>query len=122
MTLRYFYRIAAACFLTTIAVGTAMNIALAIVGIEGMAWLNNLPFLVRLPLGVLGVLGAVGIVSLWLGMMWDCLFVSRLPLLSKIGWLLLLVITNMLGTLIYYYARFQRREPDCQLTESETAN
>jgi hypothetical protein len=111
MTLRYFYRIAAACFLTTIAVLTAMNIALAMVGREGMAWLDNLPFLVRLPLGVLGVAGAVGIVSLWFGMMWDCLFVSRLPLFSKIGWFLLLLITNMLGTLIYYHARFQRREP-----------
>ncbi len=111
MTLRYFYQIAAACFLTTIAIGAAMNIALAIVGSEGMAWANNLPFLVRLPLGVLGAAGAVGIISLWFGMMWDCLFVSRLPLFSKIGWLLLLLITNMLGTLIYYYARFQRREP-----------
>jgi hypothetical protein len=111
MTLRYFYRIAAACFLTTIAVLTALNIALAVVGREGMGWLDNLPFLVRLPLGLLGVAGAIGIVSLWFGMMWDCLFVSRLSLFSKIGWFLLLLITNMLGTLIYYYVRFQRREP-----------
>ena len=111
MTLRYFYRISAACFLIMIAVLTAMNIALAMVGREGMAWLDNLPFLVRLPLGVLGIAGAVGMLSLWFGMMWDCLFVSRLPLVSKIGWFLLLLVTNMLGTLIYYYARFQRREP-----------
>ena len=60
MTLRYFNRIAAACFLATIAVLTAMNIALAIVGREGVAWLENLPLLVRVPLGVLGVAGSVG--------------------------------------------------------------
>jgi hypothetical protein len=35
--------------------------------------------------------------AIWFGMMWDCLFVSRLPLLSKISWFLLLLITNMLG-------------------------
>ena len=109
MTLRYFYRIAAACFLTMIAMLTALNILLAIVGREGMPWLDNLPFLVRLSLGLLGATGAVGIISLWFGMMWDCLFVSKLPLLSKIGWFLLLLLTNMLGTLIYYYARFQTR-------------
>ena len=74
-----------------------------------MAWLDNLPFLVRLPLGLLGAAGALGIVSLWFGMMWDCLFVSRLSKLSKIGWFLLLLITNMLGTMIYYNARFEKR-------------
>jgi hypothetical protein len=111
MTLRYFYRIAAACFLAAIAVMIAVNIALAMVGSEGMAWLDNAPFLVRLPLGVLGVAGVIGIVSLWFGMMWDCLFVSRLPLFSKIGWFLLLLITDMLGTLIYYFSRFRRQSP-----------
>jgi hypothetical protein len=110
MKLRYFYRIAAACFLTLIALGVAMNIELAMVGREGLGWLNNPPLLVRIPLGALGVFGTIGIVSLWFGMMWDCLFVSRLPLLPKIGWFLFLLITNMLGTLIYYYVRFQKED------------
>jgi hypothetical protein len=110
MTLRTFYQIAAGCFLTAIAVLTVLNVALAVVGAERLAWLDNMPFLVRLPLGLLGVAGAVGIISLWFGMMWDCLFVSRLALFPKIGWLLLLLVTNMLGTLIYYYARFRRRD------------
>lgn len=110
MTLGYFYRIAASCFLTAVAVLTVLNIALAVVGKERLAWLDNMPILIRLPLGLLGVAAAIGIVSLWFGMMWDCLYVSRLSLFSKIGWFLLLLITNMLGTLIYYYARFQRRE------------
>jgi len=78
MTLRYFYRIAAGCFLATIAVLTTLNAALAMVGREGMAWIDNPPFLIRLPLGILGAAGAVGIVSLWFGMMWDCLLADSL--------------------------------------------
>ena len=45
------------------------------------------------------------------------LFVSKLSLSSKIGWFLLLLITNMLGTLSYYYARFQKAGASYQLTK-----
>ena len=83
-----------------------MNVALAGVGSES---LQNLPFLMRLPLGVLGVFGALGIITVWLGMMWNCAVTSRLPMISKLGWLLLIVFTNMLGTLIYYFLVFQRQ-------------
>jgi hypothetical protein len=105
MTLRKFYRIAVLCFFLTITVGVILNIVLAIVGREP---LENLPFLVRLPLGMLGACGAIGIIALWIGMMWNCVANSQLSMVSKIGWLLLIVLTNMLGAVIYYYVVFQR--------------
>jgi hypothetical protein len=111
MRLRQFYRLAAACFLATVALLAALNVIAIIAGRENIGWLENPPFLVRLPLGILGVACAIGIISLWLGMMWDCLFVSKLPTPSRVRWLLLLLLTNMLGALIYYYTRFQKREP-----------
>jgi hypothetical protein len=111
MRLRYLYRLAAGCFLATIALLAALELIASIIGQENVAWLENPPFLVRLPLGILGVACAVGIISLWFGMMWDCLFVNKLSTLSKVGWFLLLLLTNMLGALIYYYAQFQKREP-----------
>ena len=111
MRLRYFYRLAAGCFLATTALLAALDVVVAIIGKENMGWLENPPFLVRLPLGILGVACGVGIISLWLGMMWDCVFVNKLSMLSKIGWFLLLLLANMLGALIYYYAQFQKREP-----------
>jgi len=106
MTLRQFYRVAVWTFITTITVLVILNVALAVVGSQP---LQNLPFLIRLPLGVLGVFGAVGIITVWFGMMWDCAVTSRLPLISKLGWFLLIVFTNMLGTLIYYFLVFQRQ-------------
>jgi len=106
MTLNTFYRIAARLFLFTVGLLTILNVMLALGGRET---LENLPFLFRLPLGTLGVLSAIGIVTLWFGMMWNCVVVSSLPLSSKIRWILLLIVTNMLGTLIYYFVVFQRQ-------------
>jgi len=63
----------------------------------------------RLMSGLLGAFGAVGIITVWFGMMWNCTVTSRLPVFSKIGWLLLIVLTNMLGTLIYYFVVFQKQ-------------
>ena len=76
----------------------------------GSSVVENVPFLVRLPLGILGALSAVGIIALWFGMMWNCVVVSQLPRLSKVGWFLLIVFTNMLGALIYYFLVFQKQE------------
>jgi len=105
MTLGQFYRIAVWSFLVTMALLVVLNLVGAIVGRESF---QNLPFLIRLPLGTLGAFSAIGIIALWIGMMWNCVATTRLPTLSRIGWGFLLVFTNMLGALIYYYVVYQR--------------
>jgi hypothetical protein len=105
--LRQFYCAAVACFLITSAVFVVLNVALAVFGRAGLAGLENLPFLIRLPMGILGVFGAFGAIALWMGMIWDCLFMSKLTVLPKIGWFLLMVFINVPGALIYYFAHYQ---------------
>jgi hypothetical protein len=70
---------------------------------------NSLPFFVRLPIGILGGFSALGILTLWIGMIVDCLVSRKMSVLSKLGWLLALVLTNILGALIYYYAVFNKQ-------------
>jgi hypothetical protein len=111
MTVRLFYRLVVWSFLAFVALAGAMNIVLVIVGNAGIENLNNnMPFIVRLPLGMFGAFLAAGMIALWVGMMWNSLVVSKLPVLSKVGWFLLMVITNMLGALIYYFVVFQKQE------------
>ncbi|MGA8938405.1 MAG: PLDc N-terminal domain-containing protein [Acidobacteriaceae bacterium] len=108
--MRYFYRIAVNCFLITIAIGIAMNIAGFIAGSGVSAdYFNGLPPLIRIPFGIIGAFSAVGIITVWVGMIVDCLGFTKMSVTSKIGWLLLLLLTNMLGALIYYYAVFDKR-------------
>jgi hypothetical protein len=109
VTLRSFYRFAVICFLVTLAILVAANIAYVFVGYERMKTLEGLPFLIRLPFGLLGAFSAFGIIALWLGMIWDCAVTSNLPVWSKVKWLLLLVLINWLGALIYYYRIFKDR-------------
>ncbi len=72
--------------------------------------MDSLPFLVRVPFGLLGAFSAVGIITLFYGMLWDCWMTSKMTRTSKIRWTLLLVLTNMVGALIYYYRVFNKRE------------
>jgi hypothetical protein len=109
--LRLFYRIASSCFLFTIALLVVLNIVEAVIGAERLAsTMGRLPFILRVPFGILGAVSAIGIIFLWYGMIWDCWFTSKMPKESKIRWTLLLVITNMLGALIYYYRIFNKRD------------
>lgn len=107
--LRSFYRISVVCFLTTIGILTVANVAYMFLGYERMKALETLPFLIRLPFGVLGAFSAFGILALWLGMIWHCAFTSNLPVWPRTKWLVLLVLTNMLGALLYYYRVFKNR-------------
>jgi hypothetical protein len=87
----------------------ALNVAYACVGYERMESLESMPLLVRLPLGLLGAVSSIGIITLWLGMIWDCAVTSSLPVRSKVKRLVLLVLINWLGALIYYYRVFKNR-------------
>lgn len=93
----------------TVALLIALNIVYAFVGYERMKELDTLPFLIRLPFGLLGAFSAIGIIALWLGMIWDCAFTSGLHGWSKAKWLFLLVLTNQLGAIIYYFRVFKGR-------------
>jgi hypothetical protein len=106
VAIRGYYRVAIICFYVSLAAIFALYIAGEIVGDERV---NSLPFIVRLPFGLVGAFAAIGILSLWLGMIWDCAITSKLPVWSRVKWLLLLVLINWLGALIYYYRVFKDR-------------
>lgn len=111
MNLGLFYRIAISCFLLTVALLVVLNIVEAFIGAEHLAnVMDGLPFILRVPFGILGAFSAIGIIFLWYGMIWDCWFTSKMSKESKTRWTLLLVITNMLGALIYYYRVFDKRD------------
>lgn len=112
MKLRVFYRAAVICFLFTVALLVVLDLAEVAIGAGRLeSWADGLPFLVRIPFGLIGAFSALGIISLWFGMVWDCWFASSMPHASKLRWTLLLVFTNMLGALIYYFRVFKRRTP-----------
>jgi hypothetical protein len=88
-----------------------LNVIEAFIGAERLgSAMDNLPFVVRVPFGIAGAFSAVGIITLWYGMLWDSWVTSNLPKRSKLRWTFLLVLTIMLGALIYYYRVFNKRE------------
>lgn len=107
--LRRFYKTSILCFYFAMGLLILVSIADAVYGHERLEWLNSLPLSVRVPLGILGAFSAFGIITLWLGMLWDCAFASRLPARSRAKWLAALVLINWLGALIYYYRVFEDR-------------
>ena len=99
-----------------------MYCSLAVVGLAVLATVMaplffSLPAFEHPPLGARIVGGAIGVFlpvavsGFWIGTMWKCVVSRNHTVISKIGWLLLMLITNVLGSLIYYYcfARQQRR-------------
>lgn len=46
---------------------------------------------------------------LWFGMIWDCLFTSKMPIRSKVLWFILLIPTSTIGGLIYYLRVYKNR-------------
>ena len=67
------------------------------------------PLLSLLPIALLCSFFAIGITVLWLGMIWDCAFISKLPISSKLAWLILLALTFTFGALIYYFCVYKNR-------------
>lgn len=107
MTAAFFYRSAVWIFMTTLLVLLILNLLLATIGgVRLHILLDNLP--TRVLLGALGVTGALGGIALWIGMMWNCLTLSNASKISKIGWFLLILFTNMLGASIYYFRVYRR--------------
>ena len=114
MTPAFFYRITAWIFL---AIVVAFGILTGLSATIGAERLNNLALnhpSITVLLGTIGAIGAFSIVALWIGMMSNCLSVSDLSLTSKIAWFLLILFTNMLGALIYYFVIYRREEHGVQ--------
>jgi len=108
LRIRSFYRFSARCFIITLTLMFSVSVVAFLVGRPG---LNDLPFALVFPMGTLGALCAVLFIPFWIGMMWDCLFLSRLPLYSKVAWFLFIALTVYLGLLVYYFLVFERRNP-----------
>jgi hypothetical protein len=68
---------------------------------------NSVPDLIRIPLGMLGAFSAIGALVLWVGMLSDCLFASKLKFLPRLGWFLLILFTIYVGAVIYYFVKYQ---------------
>lgn len=68
---------------------------------------ETLPTLVLLPFALLGGLLGIGAIPLWFGMMWDCAITGKMPVWSKVLWMLLLVPLSSLGALIYYFCVYR---------------
>lgn len=107
VAIRGYYRVVIICFYACLLALLVLSIVGGIVGDERIN--NFLPFVVRLPIGLLGAFSAIGIISLWLGMIWDCAFTVKLAVWSRVKWLLVLLLINWLGGLIYYYRMFKDR-------------
>ncbi len=107
VAIRGYYRVVIICFYACLLAILVLSIAGGIVGDERIN--NSLPFIVKVPIGLLGAFSAIGIISLWLGMIWDCALIIKLPVWSRVKWLLVLLLINWLGGLIYYYRMFKDR-------------
>jgi|HubBroStandDraft_4_1064222.scaffolds.fasta_scaffold31852_1 hypothetical protein len=109
MVLRLIWRIVVTLSLFTLALCAAIDVVAMIIGSERVwPWVNNMPDLARIPFGCLGAFTAIGGLALWIGMMLDCVLLSGLSWFSKLKWLLLMVVFNILGAFIYYFRVFTK--------------
>lgn len=104
--IRLRYRIEAWCALYVTGLFAMILLAAAI---WGEARINSLPNYVGAPIGLTGACCGFAAMGLMIGMFWDCVFVSRLPVSSKIGCIFLMAILAPLGAAIYYFAYYRKR-------------
>lgn len=105
MRTRLFYSVSAWCLITAFAGDILLYLAVELFGPE---ILSRAPWVVKIPLGIIGAAGAFGFFALWLGMIWHCATVWHVGAGRKIGWLLLLLLTMPIGSLVYYFVIFKR--------------
>ncbi|MGC2637124.1 MAG: hypothetical protein WA294_08080 [Acidobacteriaceae bacterium] len=60
-------------------------------------------------LGCLVVYLIGGMIVLWIGMIWDCATIGALQTWPRALWLILLILTQVVGALIYYFLIFRKR-------------
>lgn len=107
LTLRSFSRFAARCYIATLLVMLVASIVAYV--INGKFGLNShLPHSLRFSVNMLNALCFVLALPFWIGMIWDCVVRSKLSLLAKALWLSVLVFTNYVGMLVYYFVVFEK--------------
>jgi hypothetical protein len=117
MALRTFYRIVFIGTLSLLGIILAFDGVAVLCGFDTFNAVATWPMAVWiLPCLICSFFG-IGICIAWLGMIWDCLFTSNLPIRSKGLWLILLVFTSTLGALIYYFCVYKNRPIQSALAE-----
>lgn len=101
LTLQSFCRFAAKCYIVMFVLMFAGWIA---------ASLNVTHFSLRISFGWIAALCSVLFIPFWIGMIWDCLFRSRLSPLATTLWMLVIVPFFYVGMLVYYFVVFARRQ------------
>jgi hypothetical protein len=107
MKIALLYRVSAWSLVAAVVIGLSLNL---VVAKAGAASVNNLPVLIKLPLSLIGAAGALGLFALWPGMIWHCLVVHKGRVATRIGWIVLLLLTIPFGALTYYYLVFQKAQ------------
>lgn len=73
------------------------------------AILRNPGVATRMAVGGAGVFISLLVSVFWPGMMFECLTSKDLRSLPKAAWLLLILATNLIGALIFYFARYRKQ-------------
>jgi Phospholipase_D-nuclease N-terminal len=105
LKLRSFYRFAFACSLASLVLACAFGILTFAITKN-----SDMPFGIAFPIVLLMALCALSGLSFWIGMIWDCLFQSRLSIHVKILWLIFMIMPiPYIGMITYYLVVFEKR-------------
>jgi hypothetical protein len=105
MRVNLFYRISAWSLMAAFIVILVLDV---LVVNSGASSVENLPIIVKLPLSLIGAVGVLSLFALWPGMIWHCLTVHRTSIAKKALWIVLLLLTIPLGSIVYYFSVFKR--------------
>ncbi|HEY2860496.1 MAG TPA: hypothetical protein VGJ21_18905 [Terracidiphilus sp.] len=108
MTLRAFYRVVAVGTASLFGLMFAVDVLCVVFRWDSVTLIETSPGLVWMPFALLGGFLGIGTILLWFGMMWDCAITSKMPIWSKVLWMILLVPLSSLGALIYYFCIYRR--------------
>jgi len=118
--LRAFYRLVAVGSICLLGLLLALDVIFVSFRINPFyTMLETWSNLALLPFSLIGAFFGVGLTLLWFGMMFDCAFISKMPIWSKVLWLFLLVPTTALGSLIYYFCVYKNRSSRNPLAEDK---
>jgi hypothetical protein len=117
MALRSFYRLVVIGTLSILAIFAALDVRAILCGYDTAQAIETWPLLVLAIPVLICSFFAIGITVLWFGMILDCALISKLPIWSKVIWLVLLVLTNAIGALIYYFCVYKNRPIQRALAE-----
>jgi Phospholipase_D-nuclease N-terminal len=106
-TLRSFYRFVAVGTVSTLGLIAALDVLAIICRYDNTEAIESWPPPILLLPAVICSSLAIGNIVLWLGMIFDCAFTSKMPTRSKVIWLALLIFTSSIGALIYYFCFYK---------------